>query len=200
MLGSSTAAGVGAPAGQGWVERLAVDTQARGVTLHNLARSGLLTSQALPAGTPVQAPELPPQPGAGVDDALGRQPKLLLLSFPSNDAVAGVSPQATLANYTRLRERASAAGVAVLALSSQPRNGIQPSVRAAQDSVDIGLRQLFGDCFVELRALLSAPDGSIAPDFSAGDGVHLNTSGHKIVADEVLRALNTSRCVRLAQT
>lgn len=198
VLGSSTAAGVGAPAGQGWVDGLAAQMQPRAVTVANLARPGLQSSQALPVGTPLPAGRPAPDPLANVDAALARAPQLLLLAFPTNDAVAGVPAADTVAAWRLMAERAAAAGAATLVLSTQPRAGLTAAQQATLETTDRDAAAAFGDCFVALREGLAGPDGGPAPAYAAGDGIHLNAAGHEWVRARVAQVLESGRCVRLS--
>ena len=198
VLGSSTAAGVGASPGQGWVALLATEMAPRQVTVHNLARAGALTYQALPTGT-VPPPGRPaPDPAINVDRALSHAPRLLLLAFPTNDAVAGYSADETLANLALLRQRAQAQGAAAMLLSTQPRDGLTPAQRDALDETDRRGATLFGPCFVDLRPALLGTDGRLLAAYAAGDGIHLNDTGHGVLHAQVSAALASGRCVRLA--
>jgi len=198
VLGSSTAAGTGAASGQGWVDLLGGAEQPRGVNLTNLARSGLLTTQALPAGTSLSPDRAAPDPSVNIDRALTLSPKLVLLSFPTNDGVAGVPASETVAHWQAIARRAASAGAATLVLSTQPRDGLDGTQRAALDETDRLASKAFGPCFVPLRAVLSDGQGHIAAALSAGDGIHLNAQGHRVVYEQVMAALSAGRCVRAA--
>jgi acyl-CoA thioesterase-1 len=197
VMGSSTAAGVGASSGRGWAALLAERATPLQVTTVNLARAGALTPQALPAATPPAADRPAPDPAINIDRALGLQPRLLVLSFPSNDAVAGYPAAETAAHLARLRELAQARAAATVLLSTQPRDGLTPAQRATLDETDRLGAATFGGCFVDVRAALSGTDHSIAPAYAAGDGIHLNDAGHRLIADRLWAVLESGRCVRL---
>lgn len=198
VMGSSTAAGVGASPGQAWAPRLAEAYRDRGVALDNLARSGALTPQALPADAPAGGGRPAPDPAINLDRALALAPALLLLSFPTNDTVAGYPADETAGHLQRLRERAAAAGVATLLLGTQPRAGLSATQQATLGALDQALAARAGDCFVPLQAALGDGSGRIRPDYAAGDGIHLNDAGHAAVLARVRAALEAGRCVRLA--
>jgi lysophospholipase L1-like esterase len=197
VLGSSTAAGVGASPGQGWVALLAAEMATRQVSVHNLARSGALTYQALPTDTVPPPGRTAPDPAVGIDLALSQTPRLLLLAFPTNDAAAGYSADETLANLALLRQRAQAQGTAAMLLSTQPRDGLTPAQREALDETDRRGAALFGPCFVDLREALLGTEGKLQPAYAAGDGIHLNDAGHGALHAQVSAALASGRCVRL---
>lgn len=197
ILGSSSALGVGATGRQGWAQQLAAAPPADGVAVVNLAVGGTTTYAALPAGDTPPAGRPAPEPAGNIDAALARAPSLLLLAYPSNDAVQGLSADESLANLRRVRALARPRGVAVLVLGTQPRR-LSDAALAQQVALDAGLARLAGECFVPLRDGLVGPDGRTAPALEAADGVHLNDAGHAVVRDRVLARLRSGRCVRLA--
>jgi acyl-CoA thioesterase-1 len=199
VLGSSTAAGVGASPGQGWVAQVAAAVAPLQVTVINLARGGLISTEALPLGAPVPAGQPGPDPRVNLDRALVEAPRLLLLSFPSNDTALGLPPEQTLAHLQLLRDRAAAAtppAVAIL-LSTQPRDAFDAAQRAQAEELDRLSAQAFGPCFVRTRSALSDGQGRTAAAYGAGDGIHLNDVGHALVAERVLERLRSGECVRL---
>lgn len=186
VLGSSTAAGNGAPAGQGWVARLALAAAPLQVTVVNLARPGATTTVALTAGS-----------AAGLEAALTQGPSLLLLSFPSNDAFAGLSIDASETNLQRLVDAGRRQGAMSLVLGRQPRHDLSQAKRDALAELDRRLQVRLGGCFVELYSGLAGVDGRLDPLLDAGDGIHLNTQGHALVQARVWDALQSGACVRL---
>jgi lysophospholipase L1-like esterase len=186
VLGSSTASGYGVAPGEGWVARLAGSAPA-GVTIDNLAVFGMQTGTALQAGS-----------ASGIDAAVALQPSMLLLSFPSNDALAGLQAAAILANLQTMAQRARDVGAATVVLSSQPRNDLNDAQRTVLATLDATAATAFGACFVEVRSALATAEGRMDPAVSAGDGVHLNAEGHRRIHERVTAALATGRCVRLA--
>lgn len=197
VLGSSTAAGVGAPPGQGWVDLLADHLAALGVAVERLARSGLRTSQVLPAGDAVPPGRPQPVSGLNIDAALARQPVALVLSFPSNDAADRVPAADTVAAWQRLAALARDAGSATIVLGTQPRTAFDAGQRAIQAETDRLASIAFGACFVPLYGDLEGPDGGIAPAYRSSDGDHLNAAGHAQIEARLAAAVDDGRCVRL---
>jgi acyl-CoA thioesterase I len=194
VLGTSTAAGVGAPAEQGWVALLGQALADHGVTVANAARSGTLTYHWLPSAT-----ARPPQRPATIDalDVLKLEPaspRLVVLNFPSNDAMAGVSAGETIDNLLLLRHIERDRGAVVLVTSSQPRNDADTAQRATMQAVDAALVARLGDCYVDIRSSLVGDDGGLAADVAAGDGVHLNARGHRRLFERLLAAIVSGRC------
>lgn len=186
VLGSSTAAGTGAPAGQGWVAGLALAVSPLQVTVTNLARPGTTTTLALAAGSP-----------SGLEAALTQGPSLLLLSFPSNDAFAGLSIDTSDSNLQRLVDAARRQGAASLVLGWQPRHDLSKTQSDALAELDRRLQARYGACFVDVHGGLAGADGRLDPRVNAGDGIHLNAEGHARVLARVWNALQNGSCVRL---
>jgi lysophospholipase L1-like esterase len=194
VVGSSSAAGVGATPGHGWAELLAADEAPRGVQLHNLAHTGLTTYGALPSATAVPPNRPAPDPQANVTAALALRPRLLLVSLPNNDTADGYAPEETVRNLLAIRAEAQAQGVAVLMLSTQPR-ALPAAQLALLPHIDQQVAAAAGPCFVPLRAGLAGPDGRLAPAYDSGDGVHLNDAGHRWVWQQVREVLHRGDCV-----
>jgi lysophospholipase L1-like esterase len=198
VLGTSTAAGVGAPPGKGWVARLADASAAYGVTLTNAARAGTTTYQWLPAAT-----SRPPERPATVADldvqrVLPAAPRLVVLAFPSNDAMAGYGAAETVGNLLLLRREALRRGAVVVVTSSQPRNDAGATERATMRAVDAALAPQLGPCFVDLRTPLADRDGGLAAAVATADGVHPNADGHRVIFEQVWDTIAGGRCTAAA--
>jgi lysophospholipase L1-like esterase len=195
VLGSSTAAGNGASAGQGWVSLIESAYRPAGVSIRNLAVAGTVTYHALPDSTPMSFSRPSPKAGANVDAALALSPKLLLLAYPSNDTARGYSVEETVSNLLAIRQASLAQGVPVLVLSTQPRN-LSAEQRASLSLIDQQLRAAVGPCFVATSERLATPDGLLQSAYDSGDGVHPNAAGHRLIADQVLAVINGGQCVK----
>lgn len=196
VIGTSTAAGVGAPAHEGWVALLGQALAGRGVRVTNAAQAGTLTYHWLPA-----AAVRPPQRPATIEalDVLKLEPtspRLVVLSFPSNDAMAGIDASETINNLLLLRRIELDRGAVLLVTSSQPRDDADASQRATMQAVDAALAGKLGHCFVDVRSSLVGAAGGLAPDVGAGDGVHLNARGHRRLFEQLLAAIISGRCSR----
>ena len=163
-----------------------------------IARGGTLSYQALATGSTPPAGRPAPDAEVNITRALQFAPKLLLLSFPTNDTAAGYSADETAANLLALQRAAQAAGAAALVLGVQPRDGLNSGQRTVLADVDQRLAAQAGSCFVALFAALADGNGNIAAAYAAGDGIHLNDAGHRVVRERVQAVLDGGRCVRLA--
>ena len=196
VLGSSTAAGVGATPGKGWVALLSASAASRGAQVRNFSRSGSVTYHALPAAAARPGARPATDPAQDIDGVMLGRPTLVILAFPSNDAVAGYPATETVANLLAIRQRALDGGAAVWVQSSQPRDTATVTQRAAMRDSDAALAQSLGKCFVNVQSLLADSQGDIAAAYAAGDGVHLNDAGHALIFERVTVALAAGLCTR----
>ncbi len=185
ILGSSTAYGIGArPFDSSFVNLLRnrIHEQNPNVTLINLGYPGYTTYQLLPTRSvpPPGRPE--PDMMRNVTMALMRKPDLVIIHLPSNDIISGFSEQEIIANYSVICGMLRARHIPFLLTAGQPRNVEDASVRLRLRNVHQVLGRSFGaDRVVSYFAQLSTADGHIAPELSAGDGIHVNNRGHRIV-------------------
>lgn len=198
VIGSSTPAGVGATPNHGWVDLMRADYAPRGVTVINLAVGGSVSYQGVPSATPLVAGRPAPDPSHNVDAALAKGPRLLFVSYPSNDTAAGYTADETVGNILAIRVEAAARGVPAIVTSSQPQRATptpQQAVTIAQ--IDSRLAAEFGACFVDLRSALATSAGTLDPRWDSGDGQHLNDAGHAVVFGRVKAVLESGQCVRV---
>jgi acyl-CoA thioesterase I len=200
ILGSSTAAGTGtSDPSLSWAGRLNTWLQkTEGNVVENLAVPGALTASALCSGAPARpARALRTAPDSRtMDQALATGARRVILAFPSNDAVAGVPAEQTLANIRQMTLCARAKGAQVAVLSSLPRAGLTPAQRKTIQRVDEELKASFGACFLDLRDTLT--NGSrvrVRAEYDAGDGIHFNDLGHLLIFRQVRQFIETGRCL-----
>jgi len=170
VIGSSTAAGIGASSLEtSWVglfKKWAKEN--RDWNVENLAAPGALTQEAT-CTTPHSVTQKAFELGA----------KYIILSYPSNDAVAGVTPEQSIEHIRSVIQCAAAKGVKIILLSTLPRSGLTPQQRKMITQVDDAIKAEAGGCFIDVKNQLSDASG-LNPrlSFSAGDGIHFNDSGH----------------------
>lgn len=196
VMGSSTAAGAGAPSGKGWVALVSGAFAARGAQVVNLARGGSVTYEGLGAGAPRVQGRPAPDPAINIDQALSRKPVLLILSYPANDTAKGYGTDETVNNLLAIRSQALAAGVPVLVTSSQPRN-LSDGQLAQLRAIDERMAAQVGGCFVDVRQALAGGGGRLPFQYDSGDGVHPNEAGHSVIFSRVAETINSEKCVRM---
>jgi lysophospholipase L1-like esterase len=195
FLGASTTVGFSASGlAQTWVARLQSAVSGRGVTIVNLALAGATSYTWMPAAAPVPFGRFGPSLPNNIDAAMTHRPSLVLLNATNNDLVANYSVDELVANLLAIRGVASAGGAAVVMLSTQPRN-LSDAARALLPVIDARLSPVFGECFVDIRTPLAAPDGRMLPLYDVGDGIHPNDAGHAVIFQRVDATLQSGRCV-----
>lgn len=189
VIGSSTAAGVGASAPErSWVGRMKSHAAARcPLTLvKNLGVGGYTTWQGMPvtaqrpAGRPVS------EPAHNVEAALAMRPDLVLILFPSNDAANKYSLSETLANHTAMRDAVRAAGVKEMIIGPFPRQFGDTTQVSLMTALRDGLPALGAPRYLALWPALAKSDTTLKDGYGAGDGIHLSDTGHALLADLVL--------------
>jgi lysophospholipase L1-like esterase len=198
VMGSSTAAGVGATPGHGWAALIADNYAGRGVSAVNLGLGGSVTYNGLSLSETIP-PGRPPQNSShNIDAALSAGARLVLVGYPSNDTAYGYTSDETVRNHVLIAIKAKNQNVPTIVLSSQPQRGV-PSAWAAATFADIDRRlaQEFGPCFVEVRSVLSTPQNTLDPQYDSGDGQHLNDLGHALLYNRVKAVIDSGNCVRV---
>lgn len=194
VMGSSSAAGAGAPVGKGWVDLLQASLRDRGAQFANIAKGGTVTYHGMSASANPVAGRPGPDLGINVDQALSRNPVVLVVSYPSNDTALGYSVDETVNNILAIRAAALARAVPVIVLSTQPRN-LSNDQLAQLQAIDQKLAASVGSCLVNVRTALAGADARLAPANDAGDGVHPSEAGHRLIAERVISVLSDLKCV-----
>ncbi|HUC82137.1 MAG TPA: GDSL-type esterase/lipase family protein [Flavisolibacter sp.] len=182
VLGSSTAAGVGASGYiNSWVGKytsyiLSLNPNSSVV---NLAEGGFRTTSVMPTGT-----NSGEDTTRNITKALSYNPNVIIVNLPSNDAAAGFTLSFTMSNLRTLRTVAQNAGVAFWITTSQPRNLGTLGQQLLTETRDSILAQ-FGSFVIDFWTLVANSDGSINSLYNAGDGIHVNDAAHEIFFQRV---------------
>lgn len=190
VLGSSTAAGFGlADPTDGWVARYtaALERSDPGSEVVNLAVAGFSTFQVLPTGTPTVEGRPAVDPDHNITAALARKPDAVIVNLPSNDAAMGVPTDEQMANLATVAAAAEKAHVPLWVGTTQPRN-LDGAGRALLVEARNRILAVYGDRAVDLWTGIATAGGAIEPDLDSGDGIHLDPSGHAILAERFLAA------------
>jgi acyl-CoA thioesterase I len=178
-----------------WVDRVKSSYAPRGVGLINIAQGATTTYSGLPVSSAPVAGRPGPHPNGNVDAAMAFSPRLVLVSYPTNDTAFGYSVDETVRNLLAIRAHAQERGAAVVVLSTQP-SSMPASRRALLPQIDERVKAEVGPCFVPVREALAAPDGSLARAYDSGDGVHPNEAGHVVIHTRVASVIDSGACVR----
>ncbi len=182
ILGSSTAAGWGAPSDYGWAQRYRdyLLTINPAMTVNNYAYPGYSTVSVMPTGTPGADPD------RNITKALGDNPDVIIINLPSNDANAGYPVADQLARYNVILSAALAQNVPVYVTTTQPRaltdTGRQ-NLMAMRDSTFAR----YGNMAVDFWNGLATVDGFIESNYNY-DGTHVNNNGHLLLFNRMVNA------------
>jgi len=174
VIGSSTAAGVGATHGLGWPQQLG----RMGYRIDSHAISGTTIFDALARGCVFRETCLP----------FGETKPLLIIHFPSNEIASGHSLETTLAAFRQAADWAEKREMPYLFLSIQPRN-VDLEKRSLLRALDRQMKLAYGTLYVSVYDSLATYDGRLKERYTAGDGVHLNDDGHALIAQETHRQI-----------
>jgi lysophospholipase L1-like esterase len=191
VLGSSTAAGVGASAPElTWVSRYRayLSREFPEVVVINLSVGGFTTFHIQPS-TYVPPSDRPrPDPAKNIDAALTYQPNAVVINLPSNDQAAGYGWDEQLGNYERVVAAAAAAQVPLWITTSQPRNFARLEQRQELGRARAEITRRFATHALDFWTPLATPDGLLKRELDSGDGTHLNDKGHALLAEVVIAA------------
>ncbi len=196
VMGSSTAAGNGAPAGKGWVSILQGTLGNRGVHLLNIARPSTVTYQGLSISTALTPNRPLPDPTINIDQALSHKAVALILAYPTNDTGSGYSSDETVNNLMAIRATALDSSVPVMILSAQPRN-FTDAERSTLKDINAKLASRLGSCFINVYDGLAGADGRLRANYDSGDGTHPNEAGHQLIASIVQATTDSGECIRM---
>ena len=120
-----------------------------------------------------------------LEAALAEKPQILIVAFGANDGLRGVPVAQVRANVAKIIQTAQARGISVLLVGMEalPLHGWQYTID-------------FHNIWPELAASYNVPlvpfmlNGVFGnPDLMSSDGVHPNASGTKLIAANILAAL-----------
>ena len=190
VIGSSTSAGTGlSSVNEAWVWKYReyltqLDTRYEVV---NLALGGFATYNVLPTGTVIPVGvNRTIDTERNITKALSLNPSGIIVNMPTNDSASGYSATVQFANFNLIRNTALALSVPVWISSPQPRNFGNASQLAIQYEVLNGSTTQFGQYSFDFWTNLATANGDINPFFGAGDGIHLNNTGHQILFERVV--------------
>lgn len=201
ILGSSTAYGTGAsPLDSSWANKFAgyiLSKNAQSVFV-NLATLSLTTYEVLcPTGFIPPAGRPQPDTNRNITKALQYSPDAIIINLPTNDIALGIPQQESKDNYFRTLALTEASGIPVWVTTTQPRNTLSPAERTYLMEFRDWTYQQFGSKAIDFWTDIANADGTINDFYSAGDGVHINNSGHQLFFTRVVEErILDSLCLR----
>ncbi len=187
VLGSSTAAGVGASQPRfAWVNRYgeSLKTQMPGrAEVINLAMTGYTTYQVLPASAARAAGRPASDTAHNITKALAYKPTAIIVNLPSNDIASGYSVAEVTGNFKALA--AAAGNVPLWITTPQPKN-FELAKRQQQLEIKRFLETTYPGRTIDFWTVIANPDGTIKPVYNV-DGTHLNDAGHEQLFLQVVK-------------
>lgn len=126
-------------------------------------------------------------------DVLAYDPDVLFVFGGTNDVPQGLAVDTTVANIRQIVETAGGHGIAVVLLTLLPVNddyGYRNEARRQINAALATLAEQDGIVLVDAYAALSTPDGRLADEYAAYDGIHLTQLGEQALAGAVYSALH----------
>ncbi|WP_158825550.1 SGNH/GDSL hydrolase family protein [Mucilaginibacter lacusdianchii] len=190
VLGSSTAAGFGtSKPDSSWVNRLQNRflTDNKKFKVVNLAYGGFTTYQVMPTTfiTPSGKPQVITD--RNITEALRYHPSMILINLPTNDIASNYSDEEIINNFKTITAIIDAQKIDYILTGTQPRNFSGSDQRFRLKTLDDKLASTFKGHVNSYLSQLSSPTYSILDMYSAGDGIHLNDRGHRLIYESFIK-------------
>ena len=184
VIGSSTAAGFGATVADScWAGRMNGKLKAdkKGFKVVNLGYGGYTTYQLMPTGFTTTSRRPLVDTNRNVTAALKLKPSLIIINLPSNDIGANFRDEEIMLNYRAMVRLIASSSVPYIITGTQPRNFVTVEQRKRLKTLNDKMIAGFPGHIADYLRKLSTPSYGLFKPYSAGDGIHLNNNGHKIV-------------------
>ncbi|MGE5680403.1 MAG: GDSL-type esterase/lipase family protein [Bacillota bacterium] len=187
VLGSSTAAGVGASSKEkSWVGLLSSYCRSISdrISVVNLAVSGYTSYHVMPSE--FKSPKNRPFSDSehNISKALKLNPNIILVNLPTNDIASGFTVAELLQNFRVLDSIASQRNIKLYFTTSQPRNLIADTLRLKLIELKDSVLSKYGARSIDFWNGIATSQGLIVDRYNA-DGVHLNDIGHTFLFSRV---------------
>ena len=190
VLGSSTSAGAGAShPDSAWVNRYTNYLQQINPSneVVNFGVGGYNTYRIMPTGfiPPVGRPN--PDPTKNITAALAENPDAIIINMPSNDVALGFSYAEQMFNLDTIVSIANQNSIPIWVCTTQPRNFTNQAQLDLQWEIKDSIYAYFNPHTIDFWSTIATPGYTIDTLYDSGDGVHLNDSGHAILANQVIQ-------------
>lgn len=193
VLGSSTAAGTGASTYDScWVANYSryLGTNKPGRGLVNLAVGGYTSFHILPTGSPSVANRPAPDTAHNITRALKTHPVALIINMPTNDIANGYLSAEYMKNLDTVVAIAKRNKVPVWLSTTQPRDftGTDAPKRDTLKALSILMKTHYAPHCIDFWTSTADTSNNILTQYGAGDGIHLNNAGHRVLFNLVVAA------------
>jgi len=183
VLGSSTAFGTGPEIiDSAWVYLLTKYEKKLNYKneVTNLAKGGYTTYHILPDNTNIVANRPKPDFERNISRALKYNPDIIIVNLPSNDAAYNYSVKEQMVNFSTIDSICTNKSIDLYVTTAQPRN-FNKAKRDDLIKLNLALYEKFTDRVIDFWTDIANNNGTIKEIFNSGDGVHLNSHGHRIL-------------------
>jgi hypothetical protein len=193
VMGSSTAygsfPGTTIPRDSAWTFKIKNYYKALNVidTLYNIAVPSSDCYNGMPSSYVPPPDRHSPDPDHNITKAVNFLPKpdIIIINFPTN-SYDFISLDEAIFCLQTMRDSALAKGIKCYITTTQPRDGYSPSERQKLKDLRDKILTTFGEWAIDFYTdIVSEPSLTIDPIYSLGDGIHLNPSGHNVLAGKV---------------
>jgi acyl-CoA thioesterase-1 len=190
VIGSSTAAGYGASVRDScWVAKLRnklVGDNKRFKVI-NFGVGGYTTYKLMPTGYVSEISKRPEvDTNRNVTAALKYRPALVIINLPSNDIAANFRDEEILKNYRTMIRTIASSRTEYIITGSQPRNFPGIEQRKRLKLLNDKMISEYPTHIDDYLKKVSTPTYGIQKYYSAGDGIHLNNNGHRVIYQSIL--------------
>jgi len=189
VIGSSTAAGYGASVRDScWVARLRNKLVAdnKRFKVINLGVGGYTTYHLMPTGYVSSVSKRPVvDTNKNVTAALKYHPALVIINLPSNDIAANFRDEEILSNYRVMARTLASSRIDYIVTGSQPRNFPTVEQRKRLKILHDKMIKEYSTHLDDYLNKVSTPTYGIQKYYSAGDGIHLNNNGHRVIYQSI---------------
>jgi lysophospholipase L1-like esterase len=192
VLGSSTAFGTGPKViDSAWVYLL-IKYEKRLNTKNvvtNLAKGGYTTYHVLPTNIKKTKNRPKPDIKRNISKALTFDPDIIIVNLPSNDASYGYTVEEQMINFSIIDSICKSRNIDLFVSTAQPRNFSQEK-RNELFELNKTLNKKFSqNRIIDFWTEIANYNGTIKELYNSGDGVHLNSQGHRILFNRVLQKI-----------
>jgi lysophospholipase L1-like esterase len=121
-----------------------------------------------------------------ISRALELKPDLVIINLPTNDVANNYNEQEIIANFESVTENLRAENIPFIITGTQPRS-LSVEKRQRLKNLNTKLRLVYESKMFDYYNLLSTADDLIQKEYSAGDGVHMNNAGHRIIYENLFQ-------------
>lgn len=192
VIGSSTAAGYGASVRDScWVAKLRSKLIAdnKRFKVINLGVGGFTTYKLMPNGYVSEVAKRPEvDTTKNVTAALKYRPALIIINLPSNDIAGNFRDEEILKNYRIIARTIASSRVDYVITGSQPRNFPTVEQRKRLKILHDKMITEYPGHLIDYLNKISTPTYGIQRYYSAGDGIHLNNNGHRVIYQSIFNS------------